>query len=294
MPTKVLLDTDIGSDIDDAVALAYLLAQSQCHLLGVTTVTGQALERAMLASAICRRFGREDVPICPGAESPILIPQEQTEAPQASILARWPHEKDFPRGEAVEFMRRTIRANPGEVVLLAIGPLTNAGLLFAVDPEAAGLLKALVMMAGSFTEPMCTQRPREWNARGDYHATSIVYRTPVRVHRSVGLDVTMKCRMPAAEVRRRFGEIEKLAPVLDMAEVWFEKRDAITFHDPLAAASIFDEAILTFERGTVEVETEDKSLGGRTRWTPGPPDAPHEVAVKVARDRFFDHFFSVF
>ena len=70
MPVKILLDTDIGSDIDDAVCLAYLLAQPDCELLGITTVTGEAVERAKMASALCKVAGK-DVPIYPGVEQPI-------------------------------------------------------------------------------------------------------------------------------------------------------------------------------------------------------------------------------
>ena len=65
--TPVLLDTDIGSDIDDAVALAYLLAQPRCDLLGITTVSGLPIERAKLASAICKTASK-DIPIIPGYE----------------------------------------------------------------------------------------------------------------------------------------------------------------------------------------------------------------------------------
>ena len=64
---KVLFDTDIGSDIDDAVALAYLLAQPHCELMGITTVSGQPIERAKLASAICTAAA-QDVRIVPGTE----------------------------------------------------------------------------------------------------------------------------------------------------------------------------------------------------------------------------------
>ena len=67
MRSKVLLDTDIGADIDDAVCLAYLLAQPQCELLGITTVSGEAEKRAMLASALCKVAGKE-IPIIPGWE----------------------------------------------------------------------------------------------------------------------------------------------------------------------------------------------------------------------------------
>jgi len=106
MAIKVLLDTDIGSDIDDAVCLAYLLAQPECRLLGITTVSGEADRRAMLASVLCRVAGKR-VPIFPGTERPLVVSQRQPMVPQASALARWTHDAVFPRAEAVEFMRRT-------------------------------------------------------------------------------------------------------------------------------------------------------------------------------------------
>ncbi|OUC05212.1 nucleoside hydrolase, partial [Litorilinea aerophila] len=97
---KILLDTDIGSDIDDAVCLAYLLAQPRCELLGITTVTGESVKRAMLASALCQVAGKE-VPIYTGAADPLLVPQQQPEAPQARALKHWPQATRFPQGETV-------------------------------------------------------------------------------------------------------------------------------------------------------------------------------------------------
>ena len=70
---KVLLDTDIGSDIDDSAALAYLLAQEKCDLLGVTTVSGEPVRRAQMVSALLRAAGRSDIPVYPGAALPMLI-----------------------------------------------------------------------------------------------------------------------------------------------------------------------------------------------------------------------------
>lgn len=288
---KVLLDTDIGSDIDDAVCLAYLLAQPECDLLGVTTVSGKPEARAKLASALCRAAGRS-VPIYPGAPRPLLGPARQPEAPQAAALERWPHDIDFPRGEAVEFLRRTIRAHPGEVTLLAIGPMTNVALLFAADPEIPALLAGLVMMVGVFTNEVAGAGPLEWNALNDPHATAMVYRAETAVHRSVGLDVTMQVRMAADEVRRRFDH-PLLRPVLDFAEVWFRRQDAITFHDPLAAATVFAPQLCTFARGHVEVETASARLGGHTAWQPNPA-GPHEVALGVQAEDFFEHYFSHF
>lgn len=287
---KILLDTDIGSDIDDAVCLAYLLARNDCDLLGITTVSGDTRQRAMMASALCRVAGRS-VPIRPGAVEPLLVGQQQPDVPQAAALGSWPHDETFPSGEAIEFMRHTIRSHPGEVTLLTIGPLTNVALLFAVDPEIPSLLGGLVMMCGVFTGPGGAGA-REWNALLDPHATFLVYRAAPPIHRSVGLDVTTRVSLPAAEVRQRFGH-PLLRPVLDFAEVWFGSRERITFHDPLAAVALWQPDICSWSRGTVEVETESARLGGLTRFQPD-PSGGHEVALDVDAERFFGAYFEPF
>ena len=293
MPIKVLLDTDIGSDIDDAVCLAYLLANPECDLLGITTVTGEAEARASIASALCQAAGAaRSVPIYPGREEPLLIAQQQPRAPQAAALGRWPHETNFPRGQAVEFLRQTIHAHPGEVVLLGIGPLTNVAALFAADAEIPALLRSLVLMCGIFTNRVPGSGPLEWNAKLDPTATAIVYHAWPPVHRSIGLDVTTQVRLPAAEARERF-QAPGLRPVLDFAEVWFEQAETITFHDPLAAVSIFDERVCGFERGRVQVELSSPLLAGLTHWE-ADPAGPHQVALSVDPARFFEHYFSFF
>ena len=291
MKQKILFDTDIGSDIDDAVALAYLLANPECDLLGITTVTGEAELRARLASVLCKLAGK-DIPIFPGAETPLLRSQLQPRAPQAAALSRWPHEKQFPRGTFLNFLSETIRANPGEVTLLTVGPLTNIGLLFRYDPELPALLKGLVMMCGVFSNQLAGVGPLEWNAIGDPHATAIVYNAGVRVHRSIGLDVTCQVTMKADEVRKRF-QAGILVPVLDFAEVFFKDRPEITFHDPLAAVTLFDDQVCSFERGNVEIELTSPRLAGLTAWTPD-SEGTHEVALQVSPERFFESYFVYF
>lgn len=285
---KLLLDTDIGSDIDDAICLAYLLAQPECELLGITTVSGEPHKRAMLADAICRAAGKV-VPIFPGAPLPFLIPPRQPLAPQATALDRWPHQSEFADGHAIGFLRETIRRHPGEVTLLAIGPMTNVALLFALDPQIPQLLKALYMMIGAFGGQDETLR-HEWNALNDPHATAMVYRAAVPVHRSVGLDVTLQVQMDATEVRRRF-QAPLLRPVLDMAEVWFQNRPVVTFHDPLAAVSIFDPQVCTYTRGQVDVELASTPLAGMTYFR-AEAGGPHEVALDVAPKSFFAEYFA--
>ena len=244
-----------------------------------------------MASAMCRIAGRDDIPIFPGASEPFLISQRQPLAPQASALDHWSHQEDFPKGEAIDFLRHTIRAHPGEITLLTIGPLTNIGLLFKTDPEIPTLLKSIVLMCGIFSNRVPGFGPLEWNAIGDPQATAIVYHAPVKVNRYIGLDVTTQVVMQANEVRKRFTS-PLLRPVLDFAEVWFKQWNHVMFHDPLAATTIFNDQICQFDCGQVEVEVSSPRLAGFTDWNAS-PKGPHEVAFKVDPERFFDEYFSV-
>ena len=288
--TKVLLDTDIGTDVDDAVCLAYLLSHPDCELLGITTVTGEADKRASLASILCQMAGN-DVPIYPGSDRPMQGEQRQLIAQQAASLARWPHQTDFPMGQAVDFLADTIRAHPGEVTLLSIGPLTNIGLLFSQHPDVPQLLAGFVMMGGNFDELGPEAQRIEWNVAGDLVASEITYKAPVRLHRSLGLNVTQRVMMSADEVRDRY-TATLLRPVLDMAEIWFAGfYPFITYHDPLAAATIFEPDLCSYEEGTVILDTVDKP--GKTIWRPGQAGAPHQVAIDVDVDRYLEHFFDI-
>ena len=287
---KLLVDTDIGNDIDDTVCLAYLLCQKQCEILGITTVSGEPVVRAKLTSAMLKAAGRDDIPIYPGVEQPLLTQQKQPVAHQAKYLPKWPHETKFPEGQAIEFMRRTIRENPNEVTLLGIGPMTNIALLFAVDPEIPLLLKRLVIMCGAFTyrykgEPCLS----EWNARCDPYATAMVYNAPVRNIVSVGLDVTTEVVLEKDELIKRFNT-DILKVVMDFSGIYDYTRQEIVFHDPLAAAVIFKKEICDFKRGDVEIEIDSKRLEGLTYWKAN-ENGRNEVAFGVNSKMYFEHFF---
>jgi purine nucleosidase len=291
--TPILFDTDIGSDIDDAVALGYLLRQKECELLGITTVTGDTQQRAALAELVCRAGGREDVPIYAGLTGPLLSGPGQPNVPQYEAVKDRPHRLDHPT-DAVDFLRRTIRSRPGEITLLAVGPMTNVGALFAADPEIPYLLKRTVLMCGVFTG-RANHGPGavEWNALCDPYACALVYKYAAPGLLSVGLDVTTLCKLPADECRSRFAKAGGgLAVVAEMAEIWFKHAPVITFHDPLAAALIFDPSICEEARGTVRVALQDP-VAGLTRWKSGEEPRAHAIATTVNPDQFFAHYFEV-
>ncbi|MDP6665924.1 MAG: nucleoside hydrolase [Dehalococcoidia bacterium] len=293
--TKVLFDTDIGSDIDDAVALAYLLAQPRCQLLGITTVSGQPVERAKLASAICRTAGRE-ITIVPGTEERLDGPTRQPNVPQVSVLPIWPHETAFSEQGAVDFMAETVRANPNEVVLLAVGPMTNVARLFTAHPDVPGLLKSLHLMSGRFTDSQVEAPSAEWNVHCDPAAAAVVYSPEVHSvvtrHTSIGLDVTHQVVMNSEEVERHF-QHPLLSPVLEMSRVWFDEREQLRFHDPLAAVTLFDESICGFEQGTARIRRAEGRDDGAIDWSPD-ANGPHRAAMTVDAARFFDSYFGVF
>ena len=282
---KILLDTDIGSDIDDAVCLAYLLSHPECELLGITTVSGQAESRAMMADAMCR-VAKKDIPIYAGTDEPLIIDQKQPFAKQAEQLKNWPHRKDFPRGRAVEFLYETIIKNPGEITFLTIGPLTNAALLFAEHPDAAAMLKEIVVMGGIFND----HTRAEWNIICDPHAANIVCRLNAPVIRFVGLDVTLQVVMDAAEVKRRFTS-PILRIVADFADVWFESQQSICFHDPLTAVTVFKDGVCTFKTGRVTAACESPDTA-RTFFEPK-AGGNHEIAHGVDVELFFEEYFRV-
>lgn len=299
MKEKILLDTDIGSDIDDAICLSYLLLHPGADLLGISTVSGKARERAALADALCRAAGKPGIPIVSGCEHSmttglVVQPDCRQSAALSSVDHRPPG--DFPENEAVPFLRRVIREHPGEITLLAIGPMTNLGLLFALDPEIPGLLKRLVLMCGIFNTnaPYADPCYSEWNALCDPIATRIVYRSRVKEHLSCGLDVTTSCVLPAKELTDRFEGSDALLSVLkSIVGAWNSGPANVVFHDPLAGALIFEPGLCGWRSGEVRVVTDSPGLEGMTVFDTRSGKTEHKVAVKVDDKAFFRHFFGV-
>jgi len=308
---KVLLDFDIGTEIDDAIALAYLLANPECELVGITTSCGESIKRAEMASVLCRAAGKK-APIHAGCERPLLIPQMETTAPQAAILPHYEHDTGFAPNTAIPFMQKVIRENPGEVTLLAVAPMTNLGLLFAMDPELPELLDGLYLLCGSpthqrhdvvteslsamerddFIRVLASQGILENNSIVDPHATSIVYRARCRNFVNIGNNVSSRVVMTPEEAERRFRH-PIMQVVMSIAREWFKDEPRVSFHDPLAAVCIFNDDVCSYKRGYMDCVLDSRLLGGMTIFREDPA-GPHQVAWDVDGDKFFEHLFEVF
>ena len=284
---KLLIDTDIGSDIDDALCLAYLLKQPLCEIVGITTCSSEPEKRAEIVDSICRYSGRE-IPIYPGLSEPLVGKQLQVAVHQYDVTKSLPHKTNFPCNEAIDFMRRTIEANPHEIVLLPIGPLTNIGALFAAYPHLIPLVKEVSYMGGSFFEDGLSFLTSEWNIKNDPIAAKILFDSKIKLTVS-GLDVTLKlltsCKefldTPCADV---------LKPVKLYAQKFLERTNDMYFHDALAAVLLFCDDICEYKYGSIDVDlghewgrtyfNEDKN--GTTRVT-------HSINV----EKFFKHYYDI-
>ncbi len=282
---KVLLDTDIGGDIDDAVCLAYLLREPRCELLGITTVCGESEKRASVADAICRAAGRE-IPIAAGFDTTLQPISVYPTPDGARALERWPH-TEYTRVDAPAFLYRKIKAHPHEVVLIGIGNMTNIATLFRTYPDAPGLLKGLFVMNGYFGAEPLPEPCWNWNSWADPLASRIVFSARPAVHRAIPLEVTEQLSVEAARAEALLNAQSRLMEaVFDFGNAWLESAGKLTLHDPLVAVSVFHPDICRFERGAVQVETRRENCMGATAFT-ADPAGNVEIARSVDRERFY-------
>lgn len=173
--SAILIDTDIGDDIDDALALAFALRSPELDVLSVTTVFGDMAQRSRLARKLLARkllatFGRPEILVAEGAGVPLARRNRPSGCVQGVAVA--PDEPLPPlyAGGATQLICETALGHPGGVTLIALGPLTNIATALDAEPRLARALVGIVMM-GSATFPWA-----EWNTRNDPEALHIVLR----------------------------------------------------------------------------------------------------------------------
>ena len=146
VPQPVLIDTDIGSDIDDAFAIALALHSPELKIIGITTVSGDTAARARIVDQMLGAAGYQDIPVTVGA--PTVI---SNGAPLVGRQRRFGDHGAFAKtdhGSAVDFILQKIRESPDQITLFAIGPLTNLGAAIERDPETFKHVKRVVLMGG--------------------------------------------------------------------------------------------------------------------------------------------------
>lgn len=273
----ILFDTDIGTDVDDAFALALIVRSPEFELLGVTTASGDTQARARLAAKMLYEAGRPEVPVVAG-EPGKPLPIDQT---------RWADGFSSPaiRSEkAVGFLKTQIEKQPGEITLVPVGPLTNVGALLKAHPEVAKKIKRIVLMGGAVAHGYgdSPQPVAEYNIAQDPQAAQVVFKSGVPIL-MVPLDVTAMLRLDEKGRHRIFTRLTPLTNVLTLLYHLWNRPIPILF-DPMAVAMLIDPTLCETETMLIGVDPK-----GFTRLEAGRA-ANAVVAVKTDPERFMEFY----
>ncbi len=288
---QVILDTDIGDDIDDAMALIYAMKHPRLEVVGVTTVM-DGTYRAVMASKLLELLGRDDVPVFRGARNRLLrgsqaMPGAET-APQMSALAgQAPPRRAIEQEFGPNWIVRQVKARPGKITLVPYGPMTNIALAIIQEPRLKEYIKEIVLMGGALNRSRA-----EHNLLMDPEATRIVFESGLPIT-MVGLDVTMKCRLTPQQVDTLVRDDRPLIKLLSGFLRGWQRgnpQQMPVLHDPLAVALVADRSLVKTERMIVDIETRAEFTAGATIPRRGPPEELERRGVQVALDVDADRF----
>jgi len=257
----VFLDTDIGDDIDDALALALILQSPEITLQGVSTVFGDTYKRAHLAAHLLRVFGREDIPVAAGVASPLLLRHRPSGVPQAAILDEREILPAISSLSGPELLIQTALTHQEPLTLICIGPLTNIATALTIEPCISMAIGNIVMMGGASRIPWA-----EWNVRSDARAARIVLASGIPVT-MIGLDVTMRCQLRTCDIEQLRSLSSPHAQLLSkLIAVWQRHRprgqSSLPYlHDPLTVAALCRPELFRFQQMMVRVLTQGPFKG---------------------------------
>ena len=274
-----MIDTDIGDDIDDAFALGLAVSSPELEILGVTTAWGDTSLRAQLAERLLIEAGQSCIPVAVGIPT-----QSKTPFTQAKWAEGGPASKPHP--QAVAFILRQIAQHPGEITLVAIGPLTNLAAAIERDPATFRKVQRVVLMGGSIRRgyddlgytPDRGPQP-EYNIVCDISAAQKLF--------SSGVPIAM---MPLDSTQLKLDEIKRAilfgagTPLTDALTLLYHEwgQQTPTLFDVMAVAYVVEPKLCPMEPLHIEVDKE-----GYSRPTGGPVNA--SVCLDSDPERFF-HF----
>lgn len=267
-PQLVILDTDIGDDIDDAFALALILRSPELRLLGIQTAYGNTELRARLVDRYLSAVGRTGIPVLAGPSDP------SNHFTQAAYARQSPERK---HADAVPFLLDQIRQHPGQITLIAIGPLFNIQAAIAKDPATFRQLKRVVLMGGSVHRGYDNRKANnahtppapEWNIVCDPAGAQALFASGVPIY-VMPLDSTqVRLDLPALGQVLAHG-----SPLTDqLALLYHQWTGATEWHSP----TLFDPVAVTYAfrpdlcpASPLRLQVDDK---GFTRPVSGEPNA---------------------
>ncbi|RZC84027.1 hypothetical protein C5167_046811 [Papaver somniferum] len=269
---KIIIDTDPG--VDDSMAILMAFQTPELDILGLTTIFGNVTTKDATRNALilCETAGRTDVPVAEGSLEPL-----KGGAPR---ICDFVHGSDgmgnlslpSPKGKkdeksAVEFLVDKISEFPGEVSILALGPLTNLALAVKSDASFASKVKRIVVLGGSFFASGNVNPAAEANIYGDPEAADVVFTSGANID-VVGINITTQCTLTdedLSDLRESKGRhAQFLSDMCKFYRDWHVKSDGlcgIFLHDPVSFVALVRPDLFTFKKGVVRVETQGICVG---------------------------------
>jgi purine nucleosidase len=283
----VIIDTDIGDDVDDAFALGLALQSPELKILGITTAWGNTPLRARLVGRLLAETGHQEIHVAVGIEK--YPANGKPNFSQARYAERGP-QQTFPG--AVEFLLEQIRKHPGEITLISIGPETNLSAAIERDAETFRKLKRVVLMGGSvyrgydaLVYPTTPSKPQpEWNILCDISAAQKVFSSGVTLY-VLPLDST-QIKLQELERARIFSNGSALTDALALlTQQWqsFTGQTTPTMFDAVAVAYAIQPGLCPTVPLQIRVDAD-----GNTRVEQGEPNA--QVCLRSDTDRFFEFY----
>lgn len=264
-PTDIVFDTDIGSDVDDLLALAVIFASPSLSLRGVTTVYGNTTLRAGMVARACRLSDQLVRPIIPGLASTRSGREVWWAGHEGALMADLDSESIDADADAVRLLAHS-------ETVVAVGPLTNVAA--AVETENP-LCKNFYVMGGRFTGA-----GTEHNIRSDVDAAAVVFASGVPTT-VVGLEQTTRVRVgnEVADLLATSGDFGALLAA-EMRQFWdFAQETSNVPHDPIAVLMITNPELFTFAGGHVTVATDGDDPGVTT--FAAEDGGPHRIVVDL-------------
>ena len=277
---KVIIDTDIGDDIDDAFALALAVKSPELQVLGISTTFGETDVRARIVDRFLGEVGRSDIPVLAGK------PAGKTAMSQRRY-ADGGHFAKSSHGDATDFLLSQIRKYPGEITLIGIGPLMNIGEAIDRDPATFRQLKRVVIMGGSirrgygdFGYNEHVPPSPEWNIVNDVKSAQKLFASGVPLF-VMPLDST---QLKLDEVKRAFLFTRGTA-VTDQLAILYHlwAQETPTLFDPMTVVFVLKPELCPVT--PLHIVADEK---GYTREGPGTPNA--QVCLNSNAEDFFQFY----
>ena len=301
MTQKIIIDTDPG--IDDAMAIHMAFADPRLEVLGLTTIFGNVTTAIATRNAL-RLVEMAGYPavVAHGEDNPV----DREAYPPADFVHGAEGFGTIPAAEptgapisqsAAAYLCEQCAAHPGEIIICAVGPLTNLAVALKHDPAIATNVKSVVIMGGSLAYHGNVSACAEANIWNDVAAADAVFAAPWEVT-MIGLDVTEKTQCTPED----FATLRRSAPIIggfldDAVQFYFDFHEAKTtkrtcfMHDPSAILAITDPELFGMQDVPLEVVCAGEEIG-RTKQSDQPDRRPVHVAMKVddsaARAKFMD------